>query len=515
MEKEFLMGIDVGTLGVKTQIFNSAGEAISSSYEEYPIISPKPNWAEEDPHQWWKATVNTIKSSIKKAKINPEKIVAIGVCGQMHGIVPIAKDGKPLYNAIIWLCQRSTPQLKWIEKNVGKEKVYKISGCVLQNTYTAPKILWLKENEPQIFKNTYKFLFSKDFINYKLSGSTMCTDWSMSSLTMLSDIAKIKWSEELCNLFDIPLEKLPEIHSPSSIIGEVCSEAATETGLKKGTPIVAGGSDFACLLLSVGVFSPERFMLSNGSCSGIATCLNKPLFDEKMRIEGPLYHVIPNTWPLAVGVGTTGTVLRWFRDEFCNEEIYLARKLGIDPYKIIDEEASKIPVGSDGLLVIPLFSGERTPLFNPNARGVFFGFSLLHTKEHVARAILEGVGYCLRLQMEILEDLGFKIHEMRAIGGAVRSQLWMQIQADILNKDILLVNHEEGGVLGAAILAGTGVGIFKDPINAIENIVKVTKRIKPRHEVHEKYIKLYNVYRKLYYGMHKYYDLLAKNSSNI
>lgn len=503
----FLLGIDLGTTGVKSAIYNLDGIVIGSSYKEYPLESPRPGWAEQDQNLWWKSTITTIKESLRQANITPDSIAAIGVCGQSHGLSAISREGEPLYPCITWVDRRSEPQVQWISKKVGEKRVFEISGWPLDAAYTASKILWIKENIPRVFEQAYKFLLPKDYIVFKLTGE-YSTDRTDASATNLFDIKKRVWSEELLELYGIPVDKLPKIYEPWQVVGEVLGPVSEEIGLKKGTPVIAGGADWACTFYGAGFTKPGRGVNMTGTVDNFMIASDNFCLNYEYGITG-LTHIVPNLYAGAWG-GTqhAGSIYRWFRDELFVLEKQIADKYNISPYKLMDIEANSAPPGSGGLLITPNFFGQRKPE-NPNSRGLIYGLTLTTKRANIIRAIMEGVAYKLRADLERCKNVtGVTCDEMRNIGGGARSNIWRQIKADILGIPFCKINVDEGGSFGVAMISGVGVGIFKDLISPIEKIVKVVEKNYPIQENVKVYNSLFKLYTKLHMILEKtgFYD---------
>jgi len=501
MAAPYLMGVDLGTMGLKTTIYDLNGEKIAYAYQEYPLDSPYPNWAQQDVGSWWKALVETTRHCLKQPGVSPDDILAIGVCGQSHGPVPVSKTGEPLNPCITWVDRRSEDQVKYIVEKIGEKRVFEINGLHVDAAYTASKLLWIKENLREVFDKTYKFLLPKDYLVLKLTGQ-FSADRTDAFPTNLFDIRRRRWSEELLILYGIPKDKLCEIHEPWEVVGEVLGEVAEETGLKKGTPVVAGGGDWACTFYGAGFVKPGRGVNMTGTVDGILIASDKFMMDFKEGFSG-WTHIVPGLY--AGGFGGTqaaGSILRWFRDELFTFEKAVCEKHGISPYALMDIEADSAPPGSGGILITPNFIGQRRPE-NPNSRGVIYGLTLATKRAQIIRAMMEGIAYNLRMHLERARSRGIVCEEMRAIGGGAKSKVWRQIKADILRVPYCRINIDEGGDFGVAILAGVGVKAYNDLVKPIEDIVHVTERNEPREEYKERYDKLFKLYLKLEQSLEK------------
>jgi len=498
-----LLGIDVGTEGTKVALFDINGRVVKDAYEEYELICPRAGWAEQDPEKWWHAVSKNVKVVLASSGLAVDDVRGVGVCGQMHAPVPIDKDGNLLYRSpSLWCDKRNAPQCEKLKSAVDEEQLIKISANPITTPWTGIKIMWMKENAFEIYRKAYKFLVPKDYIVYKLTGE-VSIDWSEASGTFLFDAEKEKWSDELAGALGIDLEKLPSIYASHQVVGEITSEAEKTTGLRSGTPVVSGGGDFLCTLLGAGVVSEDRAADISGTASIVAFYSKKPLIDRRIM---NLHHVVPGWIPFGI---VEGGLLRWFKDEFGKSEREEAAKRGLSPYKIMDEEAAKIPAGSDGLVLIPYFIGERT-MGSPYARGVFFGLTLAHRRAHLIRAIMEGITYASMQSVEVVRQLGLRPDSFRLIGGGAVSPLWRQIKADIYGLQTQVLSTYQGGVLGAAILAGVGAGAFKDASSVANEMVSIVESCNPIEKNCETYHKLYKVYVQLHDSVQVLYDELAK-----
>ncbi|OLS24596.1 MAG: Glycerol kinase [Candidatus Thorarchaeota archaeon AB_25] len=493
---EIVLAIDAGTTGVRSMFFDKAGNVLGAAYSEYESTYPRPSWVEQDAESWWTQSCETIKRALSETGLNPERIIGISVTNQRETIVPIGEDGAPLHNAIVWQDRRTLPQCDWIEKELSQDAVYSITGLTVDPYFSAPKILWFKQNEESVFKNTHKFLLVHDYLIYRLSDE-LVTDFSNASRTMLFDVRQAVWSERILDGLGIPKEKLPTTVESGTMVGELTSKASDETGLKEGTPVVAGGGDQQCAALGVGVVKEGRMKSTTGTGTFILAHSKTVRLDPGLRVLCSR-HVVPNSFVVEASMFTTGSALKWFRDNLGSEERIIADEKGVDPYEIITEEASKIPAGSEGVLHIPHFAGSGAPYWNPHSRGIFAGLALGHTRAHIVRSILEGVSYEIRTNIEVMRELGLPSREIRVTGGAARSEAWMQIQANILRIPVIRTQMEEATAVGAAILACKGIGVFKSVSQAAEEMVKTLDQLLPTKESLEVYQKGYKKFKALY-----------------
>ncbi|MEM2920907.1 MAG: FGGY family carbohydrate kinase [Candidatus Bathyarchaeia archaeon] len=499
------MGIDLGTSACKVVIFTLNGRKVSEASKEYPVLYPQPRWAEQDPLDWWGATTEAIKASIRKAGMVGNEIAGLAVDSQREAVVPINKDGDALYNSIIWLDKRTGPQMKRIRELLDQEKVLSITGIGIDPVFSASKILWLKERVPEVFENTECFLCAKDYIIYKLTGEKV-TDYSMASRTMLLDVRRRIWSEEICSALEIPVDKLPPLRESSSVVGEVSSKASDETSLPMGLPVVNGGGDRPCECLGAGVTQEGFVNIGTGTGSAIEAPLQEPRIDMKGRINC-CCHVIPDMWEYEAPVATTGAALRWFRDLFGREEMTEAQRSGKDPYDILIERASEVSLGADGLLFYPYLAGAFPPRINGRARAVFFGISLSHNKGHFVRAMLEGIAFQYLGIFEIFRDLGIEIKEVSMVGGETRSEFWNQLKADVTGCNIRVPEVEDAAAMGSALLAGKGTGQYPSLERAVEEVVRSRKVYTPNPENHLAYLKFYKNYEMVYSFIKRCYEI--------
>ena len=484
----YLLGIDLGTSSVKVLLTDLAGKTIAFSQVGYEISIPKSGWAEQDPEMWWSATVEALRETLHKSGAETEKILGIGFSGQMHGLVTMDKEFKAIRPAIIWADQRTKSQIDEIYNTVGKNEIVRLTLNPLATGFLISSLLWMKQNEQDNFNKIYKVILPKDYIRYKLTGK-IGTDTTDASATLAFNTCEKKWSEEIISRLDLDMNIFPEIGEPYHIAGEVEQKAALETGLNVGTPVVFGGADQPMQAVGNGIIEPGFISSNIGTASQVSTPVDKPLFDEKLRTN-TFCHALSNLWNIQGSSLNGGIALKWLKDKV----------LSVDDYKTINEEAMSVKAVSDGLIFLPYLSGERTPHFDPYARGVFFGLTLNHERKHMIRAVMEGVVYSLRDSLEIFKSLNIDVKKVIASGGGTKSKVWLQLQADIFNSPVYTTNGEEQACLGAAIMAGIGVGAYKTVHEACSNIIKlnddVTLPIKENVEIYNQY---YEVFKEIYY----------------
>jgi xylulokinase len=503
----YLLGIDIGTSGTKTVLFDEAGNTIASALEEYPLYQPNIGWAEQDPEDWWQATAASIRKVLAKSGIKAEAIAGIGLSGQMHGLVLLDADNRVIRRSIIWCDQRSTKECEQITSLVGAERLIEITANPALTGFTASKIMWVKNNEPGNFEKTKKILLPKDYVRFRLTGE-FATEVSDASGMQLMDIPGRCWSKEVLEKLGIDRSQLADLYESQEVSGKVNRTAADETGLVAGTPVVGGGGDNAASAVGNGIVKPGVVSASIGTSGVVFAHLDKISIDPKGRVH-TFCHAVPNTWHIMGVTQAAGLSLKWFRDNFCKSEMETADLMGVDPYVLMDQEAEKVRAGSNGLLYLPYLMGERTPHLDAIAKGVFFGLSAKHDKKDMIRAVMEGVVYSLRDCLEIIAGMGVNVSSIIATGGGGKSKLWKQMQADVYGKAITTLNSSEGPALGVALLAGVGTGVYKNVAEACDATVKVKNVQQPDMTLYEKYTKFYKVYGRLYSSLKKDYADLA------
>ncbi len=481
----YLIGMDIGTTATKAVIVRENGEVLADHTEEYDVITPKPAWAEQWPSVWVEASLKVLKRVLEKSGVRGNEVLALGVSGLYGGSgIPVDSDMKPIRPCIIWMDRRAVRETEWVKENVPKETIFSITGNYVDSYFGFTKILWIKNNEPEVWKKIHKFITPKDYLIYVLTGEVVIDHSSAGNLGGLYDIRAKEWSEEMSEILGIPLSKLPErIVKSSEVAGRLKKDMAEELGLPDGLPVVAGGIDAPVAQLSAGVVDPGEHvvMLGTSMCWGT---LHHGEYLSPALVNYP-YVVDEEELIYTFGGGaTSGAIVKWFRDNFGST------------YSQLDEEAKDIPPGSEGLVVLPYFMGERSPIWDPKAKGVIFGLSLKHTKAHVYRAFLEGVAYSLRHNMEISESLGMKLSkECYLVGGGAKSDLWTGILADVTRYEMVRLEGNVEAPLGDAFLAGLGVGVFEDR-HEIKEWVKPTEPVKPDEK--PVYDDLFELYKSLY-----------------
>ena len=493
---QYLIGIDIGTSGTKTVLFDTFGNTIASSTKEYPLYQPQNGWAEQEPADWWEAPHTSIKEVITKSGVSNEDIKGIGLSGQMHGLVMLDGEGNVIRRSIIWCDQRTAKECAQITEIVGKERLIEITANPALTGFTASKIMWIKNNELSNYQKCRKILLPKDYIRFMLTG-TFATEVSDASGMQLIDITKRDWSDEILSKLAIDRNLLAPVSESYVITANVNKKAAEMTGLKEGTPVAGGAGDQAAGAVGNGIVKEGIVSSTIGTSGVVFAHTDKPIIDKSGRIH-TFCHAVPGAWHVMGVTQAAGLSLKWFRDNFCSSEMETAKQMGVDPYILMDKEVETVPTGANGIIYLPYLMGERTPHLNPDARGVFFGLSAIHTKKELLRAVMEGVSYSLLDCMEILRETGIAVNEVRASGGGGKSKLWRQMQADMFSCEVRTINSSEGGALGVAILAGVGVGIWSSVAEACSQIIKVQSSLQPNENDTKIYLDKYNIYKRLY-----------------
>lgn len=486
MEK-LLLAIDIGTSACKVAVFNKSGKALAVSNQTYSLYYPEPGFVEQDPGEWWTSICAGIKEVISLSGILPKQIAGIGIDGQSWSSIPVDKEGNCLYNTPIWMDTRAREITKRVVEKIGFERIFEVSGNAFEPSYSTPKMLWFKENKPEIYEKTYKFLQSNSFIAMKLTG-VMTHDVSQGYGVHFFNMKTCQYDESLAKELGLSLDKVADIHPSHEVIGEVTEKAAGETGLEPGTKVVAGGLDAACGTLGAGVYLKGQTQEQGGQAGGMSICVDDAIAHPKLILSP---HVVPGMWLLQGGTVGGGGVLRWFKQELGAGESFDG----------LCQMADGIQPGSQGVTFLPYMSGERSPIWNPDAKGVFYGLGFDKTRSHMIRAALEGVAYSLEHNLRTAAEIGVEADELIAMGGASNSIVWTQIKADVTGKVIKVPTSDTATTLGAAILAGVGVGLYADFEEAIKETIVITRVQKPdmaNHEIYKKSMELYlDLYKNL------------------
>ena len=493
----YVMGIDVGTTGTRAIVVREDGAVVGAATGDHqPMRMAHPGWAEQDPEDWWKAAQNAVPAALKQAGLKGADIAAVGLSGQMHGVVLLDKGNRVLRSSLIWCDQRSQPQCDWITEKLGKQRLIELTSNPALTGFTAPKLLWVRDHQPEVFEKAAHLLLPKDYVRFRLTDQ-FATEVSDASGTLLLDVKNRRWSSEVCSALGVDPAILPKLHESVEVTGTVSPTAAKLTGLRAGTPVVGGGGDQAASAVGNGIVAPGLTSITVGTSGVLFAYTDSPRIDPKGRIH-TFCHAVPNRWHVMGVTQGAGLSLRWFRDQLAAREVEQAASRGLDPYDLIIEKAERVHTGSEGLLWFPYLMGERTPHLDASARGSWFGLTAAHTGGHLVRAILEGVAFSLRDSLEIFRELEIPITQVRLSGGGSRNGFWRQIQADIYGQELVTLGTSEGSAYGAALLAAVGSGMFATVEQACERTIQVTEKIAPRPASANLYDRYYEVYRSFY-----------------
>ncbi len=502
----YLIGVDLGTSGTKTVLFDEAGNVIASKTIEYPMYQPQNGWAEQNPLDWYNAAVETIK--YVSSKVNPSDIKGLGISGQMHGLVMLDERGDVIRPSIIWCDQRTGEECEDMTRLIGKERLIEITANPALTGFTASKIMWVKKHEPENYAKCRHILLPKDYVRYKLTGE-FATEVSDASGMQLLDIANRCWSDEVLEKLDIDKSLLAKVYESPEVTGTITAEASKLTGLNEGTIVVGGAGDNAAAAVGTGVVTDGTAFTTIGTSGVVFAHTSEMSIDKAGRVH-TFCCAVPGAWHVMGVTQAAGLSLKWFRDNFCESEMNTAKEMGVDTYYLTDKEASQSPIGANKLIYLPYLMGERTPHLNPDCRGMFFGLSAIHTKRDMIRAVMEGVSYSLRDCWEILQEMGVDIDDMTACGGGGSSPLWRSMLADIYNCPIKTCTSKEGPALGVAILAGVGAGLYPSVEEACKNMIHYNPAQEPDKDNVPEYQKYYDVYTELYKDVKETYTKLAK-----
>jgi xylulokinase len=504
----YYLGLDIGTSGSKALLVTETGAPVASETREYPLSTPRPLWAEQEPADWWEAVAAATRAILEKSGVRAEQIAGIGLSGQMHGSVFLNKDNDILRPAILWCDQRTQEECDWITTQAGASNLVKYISNPVLTGFTAPKIVWLRRHEPHFYAQIAKVLLPKDYIRFKLTG-VHATEVSDASGTALFDVANRRWSREMLAATEIPYEWMPECSESIEVTGYISPEAAAVTGLSVGTPVVGGGGDQAAGAVGSGIVETGIVSSAVGTSGVVFAYADQPATDPQLRVH-TFCHAVPGKWHLMGVVLSAGGSLRWLRDTFFQPEGVVARTVGDDPYNLMARGAANVPAGSEGLIFLPYLTGERTPYPDAHARGTFFGMTLRHTRAHFARAVMEGVAYALNDTFQIFKEIGVPVLEVRASGGGAKSLVWRQIHTDITGYPHRMLAIDEGPALGAALLAAVGTGAYPTVADACKAAVQIVSETAPQAETHALYQRYNAVYCALYPALKEQFKAVSE-----
>jgi len=488
----YVLGIDVGTGGTRALIIDDQGNVVASATEEHaPFASPRMDWAEQQPEDWWRACGIAVRGALEKSKLRAEDIACVGFSGQMHGAVMLDVKDRPVRPALIWCDVRTEEQCRQLSEKLGTDRIIELTCNPPLTNFTLTKFLWVRQYEPENWKRVRSVMLPKDYVRFCLTGER-AIDMADASGTLMLDVAHRRWSREMLDAGGLDERLLPALFESPDVCGSVSAAGAAATGLKPGTPVVAGAGDQAAGATGMGIVAPGAVSATIGTSGVVFAATDRPALDPKGRLH-TFCHAIPGRWHVMGVTQAAGLSLRWFRDQFG-----AGQDDGRDPYERLADEASHVPAGSDGLLWTPYLMGERTPHLDSQARAALVGLTALHTRAHVIRAILEGVAFSLRDTFGIFAEMDVPVKNIRLGGGGARSKLWRQIQADVYGRDVEIVAAEEGAAYGAAILAGVGAKLWPSVDDACRSVVKVAERI-PANSANEAVMnQSYAAYRRVY-----------------
>lgn len=509
----YLIGVDCGTSGTKTVLFDEKGTVIATSTVEYPMYQPQNGYAEQDPKDWADAMINTIKAVMDSGGVKKNDVKGIGISGQMHGLVLLDKYNRVLRRSIIWCDQRTAAEVEEMNRIAGRERIVEITANPALTGWTAAKILWVKNNEPEIYSEIAHILLPKDYLRLILTGE-YATEVSDASGMQLLDVPHRCWSDELLSDFGIDKSWLGTVYESCEVTGKLTREMADELGLSKDTVVVGGAGDNAAAAVGTGVVGDGKAFTTIGTSGVVFTHTSELSIDRLGRVH-TCCAAVPGSWHLMGVTQSAGLSLKWFRDNFCMTEKETAKLMGEDEYFLMDKAAEKVGIGANRLLYLPYLMGERTPHLDPDARGVFFGLSAMHTRSDMLRAVMEGVTYSLRDCVEVFREMNVNVSDMMACGGGGSSALWREILSDVYNCSVKTVKFKEGPALGAAILASVGSGIYSSVTEACGEIVRTDKIQVPVEKRVSEYEKYYQLYRKIYPQLKSSFAELAALSYDV
>jgi xylulokinase len=504
----YLLGIDVGTSGTKALLCDERGRVKGTATSLYPLKSPKPGWFEQDPQDWWKGVCAATKQLLKQAKVKPYEVLGIGLSGQMHGSVFLGDGRKPLRPALLWNDQRTAAECQEIEQAAGgRAELIKLVANPALTGFTAPKILWVRKHEPKVYAKTKKILLPKDYVRYCMTAE-YATEVSDASGTLLLDVVNRKWSNTLLGKLKIDRDLMPECYESPDVTGVLTKQAATEMGLVPGIPVVGGAGDVAAAGLGMGIVGAGIASATIGTSAVMFAHADKPVLDPLGRVH-TMCHAVPGKWCVFGCMLSGGGSFQWARETVGEVEAAAAAKSGKSAYDLMTALAAKAPAGGEGLFFLPYLTGERCPHPDPLARGAFIGITRRTTRAMLVRSVLEGVTFGMRDGVEIMKQMGLKLAKTRATGGGAKSKLWLQLQADIFNQEMVLTNSTEGGCFGVALLAGVGAGVWSSIEQAADATIRQTTSIKPNKSAARAYDKHYEVYTQLYPALKGIYPAMA------
>lgn len=504
------LGIDIGTSGTKTLAIDDSGRILASASAEYPCSHPHPGWSEQDPELWWQATCETIKAVLHRGKIRPDEVTGVGISGQMHGSVFMNEQGKVIRPALLWNDQRTVAECDEITKLAGgREALLGLVANPAVTGFTAPKIIWLRNHEPQNYQHLRQVLLPKDYIRYRLSG-TYASEVSDASGTLLLDVKNRRWSHELMSRLGLDAAILPPCYESHEISARVSALGASQCGLAEGTPIAGGAGDQPASAVGNGIVRGGVVSATMGTSGVVFAHAASPEFGPAGVLQAGC-HAVAGAWHTMGVVLSAGGALQWLRNQLGQLEMSKAGELGIDPYELLTEQAAEVAPGCEGLVFLPYLTGERTPHFDAYARSGWIGLTVRHDRRHMIRACMEGVTFAMRESLDLVRASGVAINQVRLSGGGARSEFWRKMQADIYGSPSATINAAEGPAFGVALLAFVGTGVYSNVPEACDATIREVEHILPDSGLEESYNKAYGYYRKAYQALKPLFTEMASN----
>ncbi len=503
------LGIDIGTSGTKTLAIDERGSILASASAEYPCSHPRPGWSEQDPTLWWDATIQTVRAVLDRARLKPADVAGVGLSGQMHGSVFLDADGQVIRPALLWNDQRTAAECAEIEERAGgREALVRMVANPALTGFTAPKLLWVRKHEPVGWGKVRQVLLPKDYIRYRLTG-TYATEVSDASGTLLLDVANRRWSKELLGKLDLDPALLPPCYESTEVSAKVSALGSSATGLAAGTPVVGGGGDQPAGAVGNGIVRSGVVSATMGTSGVVFAHADQLGFDPLGRLQRGC-HAVPGAWHVMGVVLAAGGSLQWFRNELGKAEVAAAKERGTDPYFLLTDEAATVGPGAEGLFFLPYLTGERTPHFDPDAKGAWIGLTVRHGRAHMVRSVLEGATYAMRDSLELIREMGVTIEQIRVSGGGARNPLWRQIQADIYGNAVHTLNSTEGPAFGVALLAQVGTGGFKSVPEACDATIRLDEATPLDPRVKDLYNDGYAIYQQLYRDLRASFGAISR-----
>jgi xylulokinase len=507
---DYVIGCDIGSQGTKAVLVSLEGEIIAEAVQSYGIDYPQPLWAEQPAERWLEAVSGAVREALRLAQVNPAQVQAIGTAAQVDGVVPVDRAGRALRPAIIWMDRRAGEQCARAGQAVDAEALFARTGLNLDPTHVAPKIRWIADQHPGVAERAAYYLLPGSFVTHYLTGE-LAVDYSNASSTLLLDVSTRQWAPDLCALFGVEASRLARVCAATEVAGNLRPAAAEALGLAPGTRVVVGSGDEHAACLGAGVVVPGRVGDIAGTAEPVCAASRAPLFDDTHLVETHC-HADPDQWLLENPGFVSGGNFRWYRDHFGAAEVAAGAQAGRSAYQLLDEQASAVPPGSEGLVFLPCLMGAMTPTWNEHVRGTFAGLTLAHTRAHMTRSILEGSAYAVRDIVDRMRALGLPLAELRVVGGGARSALWNQIKADVIGLPVVVPNTTETTALGGALLALVGIGAYGSLLEASDHIVRPAQRFEPNEQQRPAYEQPYQLYRDTYFALAPVFERAARQT---